>query len=444
MMRNLASWNPQEHARYEQLCGLASSGALRAEEWKRLAEHLKVCGACCAEIAQYQEIATFGISLTAPNDVGLELENEWSPESAVAKLMRKLQEQGSSFDAPPQKSIASRQTSALRFSILFPRLRTALAYAAVIAACLGLSSWFYVIGIKKGEQRVNVEPVSSTQSGSTLDALLRQRSDLENQVKSGSDEIARVSHQLVQQATVIEELRADKQSSDQQTSKLTQRSKDQETENAELRSRYDAIQQERSALAEKLKNSEAALVAMQHNFEAAKDQHAADLTQLAKLEDQISTFNRDVHPAQFIDARQLSSDDPDLRALMGARDLFIADVFDIDKAGSPRKPFGRVFYTRGKSLLFYAFDLDKQPGAKAASTFQVWGRRGYGDSHPLNMGMMYMESATSKRWVLSYSDAKALSQVDAVFVTVEPHGGSETPKGRQLLYASLRTPPNHP
>jgi len=147
-----------------------------------------------------------------------------------------------------------------------------------------------------------------------------------------------------------------------------------------------------------------------------------------------------------VEARQLPSNEPELADLMGARDLFIADVYDIDKTGLPQKPFGRVFYTKGKSLLllFYAFDLDRQPGVKTASTFQVWGRRGYGDTHPLNMGMMYLDNETSKRWMLKFSDAKALSQVDAVFVTIEPHGGSNAPKGRQLLYASLRTPANHP
>jgi hypothetical protein len=57
---------------------------------------------------------------------------------------------------------------------------------------------------------------------------------------------------------------------------------------------------------------------------------------------------------------------------------------------------------------------------------------------------MYLDNETSKRLMLKFNDAKALSQVDAVFVTIEPHGGSNAPKGRQLLYASLRTPPNHP
>jgi len=46
---------------------------------------------------------------------------------------------------------------------------------------------------------------------------------------------------------------------------------------------------------------------------------------------------------------------------MGARKLYIADVFDVDSGSRTKKPFGRVFYTQGKSLIFYAFDLDRQP-----------------------------------------------------------------------------------
>ena len=49
---------------------------------------------------------------------------------------------------------------------------------------------------------------------------------------------------------------------------------------------------------------------------------------------------------------------------MGARKLYIADVFDVDSGSRTRKPFGRVFYTQSKSLIFYAFDLDRQTGSQ--------------------------------------------------------------------------------
>ena len=51
-----------------------------------------------------------------------------------------------------------------------------------------------------------------------------------------------------------------------------------------------------------------------------------------------------------------------------------------------KRPTGRVFYTKGKSLIFYAYDLDQEPGVKNASTFQAWGRRGPDREQALNLG----------------------------------------------------------
>jgi len=45
---------------------------------------------------------------------------------------------------------------------------------------------------------------------------------------------------------------------------------------------------------------------------------------------------------------------------------------------------------------------------------------------------------------LKANDPKTLEDIDAVFVTVEPHGGSQHPSGKALLFASLRISPNHP
>src|SRR5260370_14322303 len=103
---------------------------------------------------------------------------------------------------------------------------------------------------------------------------------------------------------------------------------------------------------------------------------------------------------------------------MGARKLYIADVFDVDSGSSTRKPFGRVFYTEGKSLVFYAFDLDHQPGLKNASTFQAWGKKETlpgGLEQPLNLGILYVDSESNRRWVLRCDDPKQLAEIDAVF-----------------------------
>jgi hypothetical protein len=60
------------------------------------------------------------------------------------------------------------------------------------------------------------------------------------------------------------------------------------------------------------------------------------------------------------------------------------------------------------------------------------------------LGIFYEDNIRKKRWVLKASDPKTLEDIDAVFVTVEPTGGSRHPSGKQLLFAYLRVNPNHP
>ena len=39
---------------------------------------------------------------------------------------------------------------------------------------------------------------------------------------------------------------------------------------------------------------------------------------------------------------------------------------------------------------------------------------------------------------------ESIAQIDAVFVTVEPEGGSTKPSGKPMLFTYLRLEPNHP
>ena len=55
-----------------------------------------------------------------------------------------------------------------------------------------------------------------------------------------------------------------------------------------------------------------------------------------------------------------------------------------------------------------------------------------------------MDSESNRRWVLRLDDPKQLAEIDAVFVTVEPQGGSQKPTGKPFLYALLRREANHP
>ena len=179
---------------------------------------------------------------------------------------------------------------------------------------------------------------------------------------------------------------------------------------------------------------------------AERQQRSDEQGRDASLQAQIRDLSGQLREReQTIDKQDdLLSHDRDIRDLMGARDLYIAEVYDVARDGATQKPYGRVFYTKGKSLIFYAYDLNQEPGVKNVSTFQAWGRRGPDKEQALNLGIFYQDSAAKKRWVLKFDDPKALEQIDAVFVTVEPNGGSHLPSGKPLLFAYLKVDPNNP
>jgi hypothetical protein len=209
------------------------------------------------------------------------------------------------------------------------------------------------------------------------------------------------------------------------------------------------LAEQRDRLASQLRDAEQTTQNAQAELITLHAEHDRTLSHAASLESKIEDLTASARDRErrLEDDEQYLASDRDIRELMGARKLYIADVFDVDSGSRTRKPFGRVFYTQNKSLIFYAFDLDHEPGVKNASAFQVWGERDAeaGEkSHATNLGILYMDSESNRRWVLRLDDPKHLAQIDAVFVTVEPHGGSQKPTGKPFLYALLRKEANHP
>src|SRR5262249_2909809 len=204
---------------------------------------------------------------------------------------------------------------------------------------------------------------------------------------------------------------------------------------------------------QELAQAQSKLLELQRTIATVTEQRDEVTSRSAILEARVSELTQEVREREGeLDRRQqevakqqdLLEHDRDIRELMGARDLYIAEVHDVTGTGQTNKTYGRVFYTKGKRLVFYAYDLDAQPGVKNASTFQAWGRRGPDKQQALSLGIFYEDNLGKKRWVLKTSDPKTLDDIDAVFVTVEPNGGSHHPSGKQLLFAYLRVSPNHP
>jgi DNA-binding NarL/FixJ family response regulator len=91
---------------------------------------------------------------------------------------------------------------------------------------------------------------------------------------------------------------------------------------------------------------------------------------IAELSDKLRIAN-----ATLDMQRQLAAAGRDVRELIVARQLHVIDVRDTDPNGNPDKAFGRVFLTEGKSLTFYAFDLNEDRIENANHNFLGGTRR---------------------------------------------------------------------
>ena len=142
--------------------------------------------------------------------------------------------------------------------------------------------------------------------------------------------------------------------------------------------------------------------------------------------------------------RELLAAGRDITDLMGARNLHIIDVRDADGKGKNKKSFGRIFYTEGKSLIFYAYDLNEGKAEKTDYSFEVWGERLGEPTSIRSLGILYTDKKEQERWALTVDDPQQLAEIDSIFVTLEPHKGVSRPRGGQILFAFLGGKANHP
>ena len=76
-----------------------------------------------------------------------------------------------------------------------------------------------------------------------------------------------------------------------------------------------------------------------------------DSYELSRLSQLVRDRERDLDQKQEEVAKQqdLLEHDRDIRELMGARDLYVAEVHDVSGTGQTNKTYGRVFFTKGFS-----------------------------------------------------------------------------------------------
>jgi predicted nucleic acid-binding Zn-ribbon protein len=425
------------HDEFLELCAVSTSGELNEEERKSLEQHLAGCLECRQALREFQAAADVGAPLLSSELSSPSFENPISVSSgsAEASTGRSAPIENKMNQIPPVRTLVSAHRNGHgRWELNWNYVWASLAAGILLTIALGIYS--YQVGERRGLEVARVIPNSAAPG---VDAIERQMSDVGHEREV-------LNAQLAERDRVIRDLRREMGVASASLSELKAAQANLERSILSGEADKQRAAQERGTLAQKLEAAEATLVKMQNELDSVRHARSQDQLRAASLEAKIGDLtaqlrNRD----ETVDKQQeLLAHDRDIRELMGARDLYIAEVYDVARDGATQKPYGRVFYTKGKSLIFYAYDLDQQAGIKNSSAFQAWGRRGPDRQQALNLGIFYEDSVAKKRWVLRFDDPKALGQIDAVFVTVEPNGGSHRPSGKPLLFAYLKLDPNHP
>lgn len=448
----------QPHEEYLELAAAATAGDLTEDEQAKLRSHLAICAHCRKALQEFESIADMAVPMLA-SELGeatslltssLPAENTRAPELKDSVSGAAARTAIPPFESDSKTVPISHRNGRHRSQVNWNLAWIPLAASILLTAALGI--YAYRVGIGRGFEtaRLAAGPSGSgleanSKSGTSLEALERQISD------AGHERVI-LQTQVAERDRVIKDLRGQVQAQTSTLSELRlaqagladslQRS---EADKQQMTAEEQKGAEQRKSLDLKLQTAEASLQETEEELDYLRQQRLVDQSRSQSLEAQI----RDLH-GQLRDREQainkeeeLLAHDKDIRDLMGARDLYIAEVYDVGRDGATEKPYGRVFYTKGKSLVFYAYDLDQQAGAKTA-TFQAWGRRGPDNQQALNLGILYKDTIGKKRWVLKFDDEKALEQIDAVFVTLEPNGQSHKPSGKSLLFAYLKVNANHP
>lgn len=405
---------------------LSTAGELSAMEAQELHNHVQFCSSCRQALSECRQFVNAGMAYLASELSEPKGQDHvpWSQGAAKDELFSRLRAKTNAALVRPSRRHLGRATP--------------MGLAAALILTVGLLTVAYRSGEHKGQREGAIAAAENHSLSERLQSLITEKNALDNKLRVQANTLTEFTARMRQQTDDLAKLKELEGTRQIQGDALA-------AENYRQSLVISTLSQERDAFAHKLQNAERSLYDSQSELTSLHEQQQRDLLRSASLESEIQALSARVKDQDTTVAEQRTflASDRDIRELMGARDLYIADVFDVDGDGT-NKPFGRVFYTKNKSLIFYAFDLDQQPRMQKAGIFQAWGRHGVTDKLPLNMGIFYLDNEANRRWILKFDDPNKLTQIDAVFVTVEPKGGSKKPSGKQLLFASLRSMANHP
>lgn len=391
---------------------MAASGQASQDELEDLRSHLETCPSCRSAAYDFNQISAQALSSLAAKRLHCQI-----PSGMTQRFVARARSEGIELSRNnPQQITPPRR---------FARFMLAGAAAALILVVATLIFSKQKASLKATNPPLSVPEVISTpptedQNPRVEDTHLRQ-------------ELSSTRAQLNSVSSTIQSQRTELEAAKQRTADLDSRLKESE---------------QRSALsASERSEREARIAELEGELEKARSEKNASDTAVTLEEAEVRELQKQLSDdaVALRQQQELAERGGDVRDLVVARNLHIIDVHDRDGNGKSQRAFGRIFYTEGKSLIFYAYDLADPRKLDARVSFYVWGER-LGAEKPIrSLGIFHDDDAKDGRWVLTFDDPQVLAQINSVFVTVESSKKAiKEPGGKRVLFAFLGDKPNHP
>jgi hypothetical protein len=407
------------------MSALAAVGEISHDDWQVLKAHLAACASCRSVFADAGELHAKWL----PEHSDFEIDTQ--PQS-IARLRKAILKRVTKAGAQFSRDAQVQPRSLEHQHPLWPLWQSAgrLLWIATAASVLIV---FAVVLFQRvrpevafGKKSAAIAEVNSTKNdpvAPTVDAqstrYRQNRLALEGAVRASEAQRVRLQQQLDIQEQRVRTLQQSSADAGQAVANVRQEVELSRTNQAKMEAELTDLRSIQGS-------NEAVTLAQQHEIQ--------ELNQ--KLWEQSASVERE---------RQLLSAGREIRDLISARNLHIIDVYDTDGHGKTSQAFGRVFYTEGRSLVFYAYDLSAQHPDSGKYAFYVWGKRDGAPRDIKSLGAFNRDDQLQKRWVLTITDPKVLAEIDSVFVTLDPTGRpGKLPTGKRLLSAFLGSPANHP
>jgi hypothetical protein len=443
---------PKSHGRYEEMCALAATAQLGGKEMSELNAHISTCDSCREFLWSLGQVSVQVMPLLAEN--GAPAADIVPPDGMRERFLSRMTSEklvneinGGARPHPfllqkPSSSTLGKGHGEVQARHVEPVLsgrKSGLVWllarsAAVMAVCVIVGTAAFYAGLWKGKhlplQATQMQAPSAEASARNslvgnserLSQLERQKSHLESTLENLKQEL---SASQSEKQSLSDELTAANDRLAALTIQVKSASEHSSAELQDAQNKVATLQSRAATLSERVAESEVKL--------GIQKQMREDLA--AKLD----TTEEELRRQDDLKSAKLELGD-----LVAARNLHIVDVYDADSNGKRQRSFGRVFYIEGKSLVFYAYDLDAPGQVKANMVFHVWGEKAGVKEVAHSLGILHKDDGQS-RWAMTFDDPRVLVKINSVFVTTEVASKQyNEPHGKKVLYAYWGNQPNHP